>query len=196
MVKDWWIPGMRMLAVLSCTRCTRQFYGDLPAGHGLYYPMLLEASTGRVHDTQGVPWFADSLRDSFARHIDEKVPFEEEELRPIRKPLLLNCLDQLYGHSLLKLAVRFETDDAPIDAGGNVTPATAATLGQAMRFETGGQEICPDGWICEVTIGSGIERRRRRNDYGCAAAKTTARIDRSRQLTGDLDLHPLAGDLR
>jgi hypothetical protein len=102
-VKDWWMPGMRMLAVLDCPRCSRQFYGDLPAGHGLYYPMLLEAGTGEAHDAQGVPWFADSLRDSFARRIDEPVPFAEEEFRPIRKPLLLNCLDQLYGHSLLKL---------------------------------------------------------------------------------------------
>jgi hypothetical protein len=101
--EDWWIPGMRMLAVLDCRRCSRRFYGDLPAGHGLYYPMLLEAKTGGVHDAQGVPWFADSLRASFARRIDEPVPFAEEEFRPIRKPLLLNCLDQLYGHSLLKL---------------------------------------------------------------------------------------------
>jgi hypothetical protein len=101
--KDWWIPGMRMLAVLDCPRCSRRFYGDLPAGHGLYYPMLLEVKTGEVHDAQGVPWFADSLRDSFARRIDEPMPFAEEESRPIRKPLLLNCLDQLYGHSLLKL---------------------------------------------------------------------------------------------
>jgi hypothetical protein len=102
-IEDWWIPGMRMLAVLNCRRCARQFYGDLPAGHGLYYPMLLEAETGEVHDAQGVPWFADWLRDSFAQRIDEPVPFEVEQLRPIRRPLLLNCLDQLYGHSLLKL---------------------------------------------------------------------------------------------
>ena len=102
-VKDWWIPGMRMLAVLDCPRCARQFYGDLPAGHGLYYPMLLEAGTGEVHDAQGVPWFAEWLRDSFAGRVDEPVPFAEEEFRPIRRPLLLNCLDQLYGHSLLKL---------------------------------------------------------------------------------------------
>lgn len=102
-VKDWWIPGMRMLAVLHCPRCSRDYYGDLPAGHGLYYPMLLDSGTGEVHDAQGVPWFAEFLRDSFARRINQELPLREEWFRPLRKPLLLNCLDQLYGHSLLKL---------------------------------------------------------------------------------------------
>jgi hypothetical protein len=101
--KDWCIPGMRMLADLRCPSCARQFYGDLAAGHGLYYPMLLEAGTAEVHDTPGVPWFAELLRDSFAQRIDRPVPFTEERLRPLRKPVLLNCLDQFYGHSLLKL---------------------------------------------------------------------------------------------
>lgn len=102
-MKNWWMPGMRMLAALHCSRCAREFYGDLPAGHGLYYPMLLDAGTGEVHDAQAVPWFAESLRESFARRINQPVPFQEERFRPLQKPVLLNCLDQLYGHSLLKL---------------------------------------------------------------------------------------------
>jgi hypothetical protein len=103
-VKGWRIPGMRNLADLLCERCGRAFYGDLAAGQALYTPMLLEKTTGEVHDPHGVEWFAGWLRDSYSTRADEPVPFEVRELRPITRPVvLLNCLDTLYGHSLLKL---------------------------------------------------------------------------------------------
>ena len=103
-VKGWHIPGMRNLADLLCERCGREFYGDLAAGQALYTPMLLEKTTGAVHDQHGVEWFAGWLRDSYARRSDEPVPFDVRESRPVTRPVvLLNCLDTLYGHSLLKL---------------------------------------------------------------------------------------------
>jgi hypothetical protein len=94
---------MRNLADLGCPQCGREFYGDLPAGHGLYYPMLLQRDTGEVHDRQGVPWFAGWLRDSFAGRVSAAPELGEEVLRPLKRPLLLNCLDPIYGHALLKL---------------------------------------------------------------------------------------------
>lgn len=103
-VEGWHIPGMRNLADLRCTRCGREFYGDLAAGQALYTPMLLEKATGVVHDVHRVDWFAGWLRESYARRADAPVPFEVLELRPVaRHVVLLNCLDTLYGHSLLKL---------------------------------------------------------------------------------------------
>lgn len=103
-VKGWHVPGMRNLADLLCPACGREFYGDLAAGQALYTPMLLEKETGVVHDAHSVAWFADWLRDSYARRSDEPVPFEVSELRTMTRPVvLLNCLDTLYGHSLLKL---------------------------------------------------------------------------------------------
>ena len=103
-VKGWHVPGMRNLADLLCERCGRAFYGDLAAGQALYTPMLLEKATGAVHDAHGVEWFAEWLRDSYARRADVPVPFDVQERRPVTRPVvLLNCLDTLYGHSLLKL---------------------------------------------------------------------------------------------
>jgi hypothetical protein len=103
-VVGWYIPGMRNLAELRCATCGRDFYGDLAAGQALYTPMLLERDTGVVHDPHGVAWFADWLRDSYAGRTSTPLRFEQEELAPLaRHPLLLNCLDTLYGHCLLKL---------------------------------------------------------------------------------------------
>lgn len=103
-VKGWHVPGMRNLADLLCERCGREFYGDLAAGQALYTPMLLEKATGAVHDAHGVEWFAGWLRDSYARRAYEPVSFDVRERRAVTRPVvLLNCLDTLYGHSLLKL---------------------------------------------------------------------------------------------
>lgn len=100
----WYLPGMRNLADLRCARCGREFYGDLAVGQALYTPMLLEKRTGEVHDSFGVGWFADWLRESYARRTDAPLPFAVRERAPItRGVVLLNCLDTLYGHSLLKL---------------------------------------------------------------------------------------------
>ncbi|MFN2480547.1 MAG: hypothetical protein ABR554_03545 [Pyrinomonadaceae bacterium] len=104
LIDGWYIPGMRNLAQLHCAGCGREFYGDLAAGQALYTPMLLEKAAGVVHDPHGVPWFADWLRDSYASRTSTPLRFEQEEVAPVtRHPLLLNCLDTLYGHCLLKL---------------------------------------------------------------------------------------------
>jgi hypothetical protein len=102
--RGWHIPGMRNLADLRCEDCGREFYGDLASGQALYTPMLLEKETGTVHDSFGVEWFAEWLRTSYANRSDDSLPFDVRERSPVtREVVLLNCLDTLYGHSLLKL---------------------------------------------------------------------------------------------
>jgi hypothetical protein len=91
------------LAELKCRQCGLEFYGDLPAGHGLDYPMLLDQATGIVHDENKVEWFANSLRDSYAHRLNSPIGFSIENFRPLRRVVLLNCLDAVYGHCLLKL---------------------------------------------------------------------------------------------
>lgn len=100
----WYIPGMRSLADLRCPQCGREFYGDLRAGQARYTPMLLEKETGAVHDAYNVQWFAGWLREAYAHRTNEPLSFKVQERKSITRPVvLLNCLDTLYGHSLLKL---------------------------------------------------------------------------------------------
>lgn len=102
--RGWYVPGMRNLADLSCERCGREFYGDLTAGQALYTPLLLEKETGQVFDPYDVHWFAEWLRKSYSTRTDSPLPFTAQECKPLGKQaVLLNCLDTLYGHSLLKL---------------------------------------------------------------------------------------------
>ncbi len=98
-----YIPGMRCLAEMECPPCHRRFYGDLPSGHGLYFPALLDPATGEVFGPREGSWFAAWLRDSFARRSATPIPFEAEGRTDLRDVVLLNCLDVLYGHCVLKL---------------------------------------------------------------------------------------------
>jgi hypothetical protein len=99
------IPGMRNLADFHCLRCGGAYYGDLPAGQGLYTPALLDQKTGVVFGDAGAArWFSDWLSDSYRQRTAEPLGFEVRKFGEIkRKVILLNCLDTLYGHSLLKL---------------------------------------------------------------------------------------------
>ena len=74
----WLIPGMRNLADLVCSKCGREFYGDLPSGQALYTPLLLEKKTGVVHDSYGIDWFASWLRESYAARNDYPIPLDAQ----------------------------------------------------------------------------------------------------------------------
>jgi hypothetical protein len=66
--------------------------------------MLLEKETGYVHDPYNETWFARWLRKSYANRTSVPLEFTVQEHRPLRQQaVLLNCLDTLYGHCLLKL---------------------------------------------------------------------------------------------
>ncbi len=97
------MPGMRILADLRCDDCDQEYYGDLPSGHGLCFPMLLNKTTGEVWDQYQASWFASWLHVGYRDRQKTPVPFTSEEFRPIRQPIVLNCLDAMYGHGLLKL---------------------------------------------------------------------------------------------
>ena len=161
-VLDWYIPGMRNLADLRCPKCSREFYGDLLVGHGLYFPMLLDKKTGEVHDPQNIEWFAAWLRNSYANRSDKPLEFATEEFRPIQHPLLLNCLDTLYGHCLLKLLnAQYYLDKRPeLDL--------VVLVPKCLRW------MVPDGvaaiWTVDLPLRRGIEW----NDW--LAAKISARL--------------------
>jgi hypothetical protein len=102
-VKDWDIPGMRNLSGSSCPSCHRDYFADLPVGKGLLHPVLLEVQNEMIHDEYGTDWFAKWLAYSYSHRVNAPDPLQTEEFGSVRKPILLNCLDALYGHCLLKL---------------------------------------------------------------------------------------------
>ncbi|MCX6343489.1 MAG: hypothetical protein NT018_00275 [Armatimonadetes bacterium] len=145
--KGYYIPGMRCLADMHCPECDREFYADLPAGHGLYYPMLLDKETGLVSNHSGVDWFAQWLERSYRERRCEKSTLEIEVLATKRSIVLINCLDKVFGHSVLKLLnAQYYIDNEP-DKG------VVVLIPKSLRW------MVPDGvaevWAVDQTFRNG-----------------------------------------
>lgn len=102
--KEFVITGMRSLAEYACADCGGEFYGDLPAGQAFYTPFLLDKKSGAAHGDESAAWFGEWLEKSYRNRTSEPLRVETRRFSVIKdKVILLNCLDTLYGHSLLKL---------------------------------------------------------------------------------------------
>ncbi len=101
---DWHMPGMRPLAVLLCANCDHKFFADLPSGNAVHAPTLLDCDTGETYQPTGESyWFAKWLRESYDEQTDAPVDVTVEGMETVANPTVLNCLDALYGHALLKM---------------------------------------------------------------------------------------------
>ena len=97
------VAGWRSLLEGRCPRCGHRYAQDLPAGHGLVYPATLDIATGETLDAGGAAWFSGPLRAYWERPDGAAVSFEVIRREAVSRVTLLNCLDPVYGHSLLKL---------------------------------------------------------------------------------------------
>lgn len=101
---DFLITGMRNLADLKCPNCKSEFYGDLPAGQALFSPILLDKNSGEIYDDYNAEWFSEWLEEAYKNQTEKQIGFEVRKFSEVKKKVIvLNCLDTLYGHSLLKL---------------------------------------------------------------------------------------------
>ncbi|MBU0487330.1 MAG: hypothetical protein KKA07_16230 [Bacteroidetes bacterium] len=88
--------GIHTMAFCTCPSCKYQFLHDLPAGHGLTQPVCAGITEKKIH--KGPKWFSNQLFDSpVSKTISATVH------REVGSVIILNCLDYLYGHVLLKL---------------------------------------------------------------------------------------------
>jgi hypothetical protein len=98
------VAGMPIIVSASCPGCGRAFDFHWPAGHALLHPVIIDRETGAVH-TGGADWYA---RRVVACLASRENPASVEitvrgECRPGREAVVVNCIDFLYGHVLLKL---------------------------------------------------------------------------------------------
>ena len=106
------IPGMRCLADAVCPACQTKYYIDLPVGQALWTPFLINRVTKKV----GVPletgelkayrdfqWFSNPLIESFLNQNTATIRPQIHKFHHAERIVLVNCIDFLYGHALLKL---------------------------------------------------------------------------------------------
>lgn len=102
-VKDFHFPGIHQLAECNCLDCQTKFLQDLPSGHGIFFPSIIDVTNQKFHPFPGAKWFTDSLWEGFQNQNEQELKIERKVFKDCSEVIILNVIDYLYGHSLLRL---------------------------------------------------------------------------------------------
>ena len=140
------LVGWRFLVEGTCPACGHRLLQDLPSGHALVYPTTLDLDTGEAIDAAQADWFARWLKPYYEAPDADPVGFAVERRQATERPLVVNCLDPVYGHSVLKLvgAARFSAPAGDWDGCVAVLPRALAEVAPASIHEL---------WVVEERVG-------------------------------------------
>ena len=102
-VQDVVFQGIHVLAELCCDSCKGEFYADFPCGQALYTPVSIRKSDCKVYAPDNIRWYSEPLLNSYRKKDERVIRIEKKVYSAVKEVVLLNCLDYLYGHILLKL---------------------------------------------------------------------------------------------
>lgn len=97
--------GIHVCAVSDCGSCGAEIIADLKVGQALFTPYRVDLEKGLLSgDEAQCHWFGTPLLNSLQNpDHDQNVSLKVEKFSGHSKVIILNCIDFLYGHSLLKL---------------------------------------------------------------------------------------------
>lgn len=97
-------PGIHVLGSYHCQACQLDFLRDLPIGFAIHSPTTIDTRSGHaIGGEKAEYWVQKPLLESYASQSDAPVHIERIVNKPAKDIILLNTLDFLYGHVLLKL---------------------------------------------------------------------------------------------
>lgn len=97
-------PGVHVLGKYACKACGLRFLRDLPVGFAVDDPMAIAEDDGRLFNTTNGPgWIHVPLMEGYRSPSHAEVKVERIVYRECHRVVVLNTLDYLYGHVLLKL---------------------------------------------------------------------------------------------
>lgn len=92
--------GIQVLGDYRCSACGARYLRDLPIGFQTEVQLAFDPDTRRILHWNAEPWIT---YPEYAAPTTHRFPMERRVLRRCGKIILLNTLDHLYGHVLLKL---------------------------------------------------------------------------------------------
>lgn len=95
--------GIHVGAVVHDDAGKPLLFHDLPVGHSAHWGYEVDLARGTVAGPEGIDWLSRPLLDSLQAPSPKDVPLRREILHPHKDVIILNCLDMMYGHCLLKL---------------------------------------------------------------------------------------------
>lgn len=102
-VEPFW-QGIHSCVRGRCSHCDVTMVADLPVGQALYTPYMVALERDQIFgDQRCLGWFGQPLLNSLLQPDHRSVDLVVEKRKTVDRMIILNCLDYLYGHSLLKL---------------------------------------------------------------------------------------------
>jgi hypothetical protein len=98
--------GIHVCVTSTCFTCRSEIVDDLRVGHAIFAACRVDLKAGRVYieDQNSISWFGNPLLRSLEHPAsDANIRLNVEKISDFKKVIILNCIDFLYGHSLLKL---------------------------------------------------------------------------------------------
>lgn len=96
-------PGIHILADCICDSCKFGYLHDFPIGHSLFYPTVFGKENSYDYSKESFDWFHKALINAYKSKNNQVIIIEKIIYKDYKRIIILNCLDYLYGHVLLKL---------------------------------------------------------------------------------------------
>jgi hypothetical protein len=98
--------GMHICVNQVCTQCKAKLIEDLEVGHAINCKFQIDLEKGLlfgVNDDNFRGWLGEPLLKSLHNPQKNEIKIRKEQFKECQQVVILNCIDYLYGHSLLKL---------------------------------------------------------------------------------------------
>jgi len=96
--------GQHVLADITCTCCDLEYYQTFPVGHGAVYPISFTKKGDKVsYLPVSELWMAKPLIASMLSNEVFESKVEVIKYRETKNVIILNCLDDCWGHVFMKL---------------------------------------------------------------------------------------------
>ena len=92
--------GIQVLGDHTCKACGAHYYRDLPVGFQVDLPLAFDADTRRILHWNAEPWIT---YPEYRTPTTFEFRIERNVIKEHKRIIILNALDHLYGHVLLKL---------------------------------------------------------------------------------------------
>ncbi|MCB0791118.1 MAG: hypothetical protein H6595_01030 [Flavobacteriales bacterium] len=151
-------PGIHILGRYGCASCGAKFLRDLPVGFANDHPLAIMEEDGKViHGPEAPSWLVHPFTEHAGRISEDPVRIERIIHREVRTAIVLNTLDFLYGHVLLKIYnAQHYLDHHPEHGLVMIVPRMFAWLVP---------RTCAEVWVVDLGLGRSRTWYRAMDDF-------------------------------
>lgn len=96
--------GMHICVDSICIECNAKIIEDMRVSHALKWNYQVDLDKNLLFGNEDArKWFGEPLLESLKKPQYQQIEITKEVLKKNQRVIILNCIDILYGHSLLKL---------------------------------------------------------------------------------------------